>query len=268
MKFKLLLVVGLSAASAAQTIDFKLHQGFLIVVKCSISNKQDLAAVIDTGVTETAIDMKLARRLRLPMRSDQATFGTRQSQVSEVSIPELVLGPLRKTTIAGIAIDMSGFEHQLGIHADVIVGMDVIGQSSFLIDYRSKKINFGMPPSLKYTSPVVKINHLLLIAAQVEKTELTFQLDTGFNAILVYGNRLPASTPGRDSRSETILGGMRVQLTSQSIKIGDWQGRQITVAVTKEAPGGEKLFDGLLGPSALGVRRFAFDNERHLVLWE
>jgi len=267
MKFKLLVVLGLAAVSAAQTVDFKLHRGFLIVVKCSISNK-DLAAVIDTGVTETAIDIKLAKRLRLPTRFDQATFGTRQSQVSAVSIPELVVGPLRKTMIAGIAIDMSGFEHQLGIHADVIVGMDVLGQSSFLIDYESKKINFGMPPSLKYASPVATVNHLLLVAAEVEKTDLTFQLDTGFNAILVYGNRLPVSTPGSDSRSETILGGMTVRLTAHSIKIGDWQGRQIAVAVTDEAPGGEKFFDGLLGPSALGARRFAFDKERHLVLWE
>ncbi|HWC18627.1 MAG TPA: aspartyl protease family protein [Terriglobales bacterium] len=268
MKFTLLLGFGLCAAATAQSIDFKLHSGFLIVVKCSIANIQDVAAVIDTGVTETAIDVKLAKRLGLPIKPTRAIFATRESQVLSVSIPNLVLGALRQAMLNGIAIDMSAFKRQVGIDAGVIVGMDVLGQTSFLIDYKAKKITFGAPPPLKYKSPVTISNHLLLVAAEIGQSKLTLQLDTGFNAILIYGNRLPPSQQGPASRSETILGSIEVQLTSQPMKIGDWVGHQVTVAVTQAAPGEENFFDGLLGPQAIGVRRLAFDNEHHLVLWE
>lgn len=269
MKFKLLLGLLLPLAAAAQTVDFKLHSGFLIVVKCSIANMQDLAAVIDTGLTETAIDVKLAKRLGLPTRPDRATFGTRESQTLAVLIPNLVVGPLRPPMLAGIAIDMSGFEHRVGVHADVMVGMDVLGHRSFFIDYKSKKITFAEPPPFKYRSLLTAASHLLLVPVEIGKTKLTLQLDTAFNGILIYGNRVatPFGEPGW--RSETILGEGTAQMTFQSMRIGTWEARQLAMAITDEAPRGDTLpFDGLLGPIAIGARRIAFDSHNGLFLWE
>src|SRR5689334_10702265 len=105
MKYRIFLVITLSLAASAQTLDFKLHSNYLILTKCSIANSGDLVALIDTGASETAIDSKLAKRLRLPLGADTAIFGTGQAVVSAVSIPELTLGPVHVTELSGIAVD-------------------------------------------------------------------------------------------------------------------------------------------------------------------
>jgi len=38
--------------------------------------------------------------------------------------------------------------------------------------------------------------------------------------------------------------------------------------VTHEGPAGNPGFDGLLGPTAIGIRRLAFNFEMHTVAWE
>lgn len=42
----------------------------------------------------------------------------------------------------------------------------------------------------------------------------------------------------------------------------------MTAYVTGETPGGDPGFDGLLGPTAVGIRRLALDFEKRVITWE
>ena len=99
---------------------------------------------------------------------------------------------------------------------------------------------------------------------------LRFQVDTGFNAVLIYGGKVRASAVLQSDSHEAALGlVLRAQLAEiREFQIGGWKTKGFPAYVTDEIPGGEPGFDGLLGPKALGVRRLAFDFERHILAWE
>jgi predicted aspartyl protease len=268
MQYRIFLVVTLSLAASAQSVDFKLRNNYLILTKCSIADRQDLVAVIDTGATETVMDTKLAKRLRLQLTADTATFGTGQAAVSAVSIPDLTLGPVHVTDLSGIAVDASLVERQLGVRADIIIGMDVLERSSLLIDYKGKTITFGAAPHLAHTSPLIQGKHLVLVPVVVGDRKLVLQLDTGLNGILIYGSRIRTAQRSLNSSSNTLVGGTSVQTASEPLRIGDWQQRQATIAITDDQPGDSPPFDGLLGPVALSAHRLAFDWSKGTMSWE
>jgi|SRR5690242_7407115 len=268
MKYRIFLALTLSLSASSQTVDFKLHNNYLILTKCSIADRRDLVALIDTGATETAIDSKLAKRLHLTLTADTATFGTSQASVSSVSIPELTLGPVHVITLAGITVDAFAIERQLGVHADVIIGMDVLERSNLLIDYKTKTITFGAPPRLAHTSLLLREKHLVLVPVEIGNRKLVLQLDTGLNGILIYGSRFQTTQRSLNSTSNTVIDGASVQTASVPLRIGDWEQRQGTIAVSDDQPNGAPPFDGLLGPVAIGAHRLALDWSTGMMTWE
>lgn len=267
MKYRFFLAVALSLTSSAQTVAFKLHNNYLIVTRCSIANIHDLVALIDTGASETAIDMRVAKRLHLPMTDDTATFGTRRAKIAALSIPDLVIGELHMPSLSGIAIDGSAVEHQLGVHIDVVIGMDVLEQKSFMIDYKAERITFGSAPRFAHAALLQRGNHLALVPVVLGKTRLVLHVDTGLNGILIYGGRIPFSELSLNSTSVTPLGGKSIQMASVLLRVGNWEERQAAVAVTDDVPEGAP-FDGLLGTRALGARRLSFDWDLGTMSWE
>jgi predicted aspartyl protease len=268
LNYRFLIAFLLSLAASAQTVEFKLRNNYLVLTECSIADRHDLVGLIDTGATETAIDTKLVKQLHLHLMADKATFATRETAVSSVSIPELALGSLRFTSLSGIAIDMLRVESQLRVHADLIIGMDVLERSNVVIDYKAKTITFGAAPRFAHSSPLVRVGPLVLVPVVLGAKKMTLQLDTGLNGVLVYGAKVPALPRSLNSSNTTAIGGTTVQMTSLSLRIGDWEQRQATVAVTDDQPINDAPFDGLLGPVAIGVHRLALDWERDTMSWE
>ena len=267
MKYRVFLAVAISLTASAQTVAFKLHNNYLIVVRCSVANMHDLAALVDTGASETAIDLRIAKRLQLPTTEDAATFGTLRAQTAAVSIPDLVVGDLHLARVGGIAIDGSAIERQLGVHIDLIIGMDVLKQRSLMIDYKAEKIAFGSAPQFAHAARLQRGNHLALVPVILGKTRLFLHVDTGLNGILVYGARIPVSELTLNSTAITPLGSEPIQMASVPLRVGDWEQRRATVAVTDDIPQ-EAPFDGLLGTRALGSRRLSFDWEKGMMSWE
>ena len=270
MKPLLLLWLCLSVRAYAQAVPFELRDGFLIVSKCTIAGLRNLVAVVDTGVTETTLDLRIAKQLSLSMRPEAASIGTRNGVVEAVSIPEIQFGPLRADRLSGIAVDLSPLTYQMGIRPDVLIGTDLLKLKKFLIDYKAKTITFGEIPSFKYTSKLLAEGRLALLNVVLDGHKLRFQIDTGFNAVLVYGGKLPASRLEEFDSHSTAFGiALRAQPAFvRELQIGDRKIKRVTAYVTDEAPSGEAGFDGLLGPKALGIQRLAMDLEAHTLSWE
>jgi predicted aspartyl protease len=264
----LLFCLMLCGVASAQSVAFKLQKGYLMVVKCSASNIRGLTAILDTGATETAIDTKLAKRLGLKMSIDIATFGTREASVMSVSIPNVSLGPLHADTLSGIGMDMSIAERSFGVHPDLILGTDFLQRHSFLIDYKARSITFASPPHLTHTAQLISVERMLLVSASMGARKLTLQVDTGFNGLLIYGGAVHDPATDINSQNESAVGGNPIHLASIPLKLGDWSGNQITVAVTDDEPRNPAPFDGLLGPKAITASQFAVDFENHAIYWK
>ena len=148
--------------------------------------------------------------------------------------------------------------------------MDLLRQQSFLIDYRARQIKFGPVPHLSHSAPLVSTERLLLLQALVGQKILRLQVDTGFNAILIYGGRVRSFQDHQtNSQSESFGQRSNAQpISLPRLQIGNWSGTQVPAAVTDDEPSGVVGFEGLLGPIAIGVRRLAIDFDQRVISWE
>jgi len=257
-----------ACAVVAESVPFELRGGYLIVARCSAANTPDLTAILDTGVTETVVDIALARRLNLQMHPDSAIFVNGEGSVQAVSIPLVRLGPLEAESIAGIAVDLSGLKTNFGIHPDLLIGMDLLKRSSVTVDYKSRLLTFGPIPPMAHTAPLIEGSRLPLITAAAFGQAVRLQIDTGINGLVLYANRFRMAENSHEigARLVGVSRTMYVQRTDVDLRIGDCRERQIAASVIENSAVSE--FDGLIGAPAFAKRRLAFDFEKMLVAWE
>jgi predicted aspartyl protease len=270
-------------ALGEEVVPFQLQRGHLIVVKCSVGGIQNLTAIIDTGVSETVIDMTLVRRLSLPAKAESAIFISQQATVWEVAIPHVQVGPIAVDRLEGIATDLSTLTAKLGIRPQVLIGMDLLHRSNLVIDYQNRRLSFGSAPILSHSTPLVSwVSGPSWRFAMIESTiggrQVRLQVDSGFDGLLLYRERMPGLF--RDDRSggaalapsESHIAdvGQNVfvrSVDSRSVRIGDWQAPHSQFLVAGPPPGSAP-FDGLIGTAFLSQRRVAFDFQNGMMYWE
>lgn len=276
--------VGLTsfAADAPATngaVPFKLYRGHLIVVKCSIGGLQEkdltaITAIIDTGASETVLDIAMVRRLSLETRPDSATFIVHQAKVWAVTLPELRLGPLKAERLEAIATDLSALTSEFGISPQVLIGMDILRRANFVIDYKARQLIFGSAPAMPHSAPLVSGAYnprLAVIESTIMERTLRLQVDSGFDGLLVYRSRLNIPSAFPDSESHIANVGQTLLARSfgmSEVQIGNWRSYHPRVSVVDDASPGPAGFDGLIGTAFLSQRRIAFDFQDGMIYWE
>ncbi len=268
--FLFILLAVIRCFGAGSELPFKLYRDYLIVVKCSVGPLADLTAIIDTGVSETVLDLALLKRLSLDTQADTATFLNHESEVRAVSIPLLQLGPVRVEHLSGIATDLSLSTSQMGIRPDLLIGMDVLHRQSLVIDYRARKLTFGESTPLKRSATLIAGGRFAILEATSMGKKMRLQVDTGINGLLLYSKTFAPQAQGSttDPGVVSAAGAAKVRtVDSVEIKVGDWRTFRGTVFVLPgESPAAD--FDGLLGPRWLEARRVALDFEKMVLWWE
>lgn len=262
-----------SYAAAKSTIPFELHRDYLILTECSVAGHGGLTAIIDTGTTETILDLSLMHRLSLVNWPDSATSLTADTPAQGVRITDFHLGPMRVAALDGVGMDLSAIGKELGVRADLVVGMDVLRRASFTIDYQRRTIEFAPPRAMAHGAALAPNPRLrfALVDSNVLGKKIRLQVDTGFNGLLVYRDRLggiavPQDTGARVAGVAQTSGVRTVQ--SPQVLLGNWEAAHVPVAVMEGAPRDFTDFDGLVGPRFLGAKRVAFDFERGMFYWD
>lgn len=264
------------SATQSKAVPFKLYRGHLIVVKCSIGGLQekDLTAIVDTGASETVLDIAIVRRLSLEARFDSATFIVHQAKVWAVTVPELRLGPLKAERLEAIATDLSALTSELGISPQVLIGMDMLRRTNFVIDYEARRLTFDSAPTMPHSASLVSGDsnpRLAVIESTITGKTLRLQVDSGFDGLLVYCSRL--NTPAALAAAESHIANVGQTLPARSfdppeVQIGDWRSHHPQVSVVDSAPPEPAEFDGLIGTAFLSKRRVAFDFQNALISWD
>src|SRR5262249_19391968 len=104
--------------------------GYLIVVQGSIGDRHALKFLLDTGVTTSAIDRKLAERLNLATRPAQMVNFDKTVQVPWCILPELVYGPEHAANIKVVVEDLT-YLRSSGAKVDGVIGWDLLRRRSF-----------------------------------------------------------------------------------------------------------------------------------------
>jgi hypothetical protein len=179
-----------------------------------------------------------------------------------VTAPEIAVGPVRKSGIPVLAIDMRPMRDELGLHVDGIVGLDVLAPFNFTIDYERKILEFtrneggrAIPAELRRD-----VAPYLLINAEIGGETKRLLVDTGTDTLaMLTGPGCAAESIGSDGRATLRRTGREI-FRAAGIDFG-----QVNKYVRCKRSGEDDDFDGLFGPRALPVSSISFDFENHFI---
>ncbi len=259
----------------SRKISFKLYEKYLIVVQGSLGELKKKNLLIDTGTNPTIIDRSIAKQLQLaPITGTPDTLPVITGDVSAKwsVLPALQVGPVHRESIRVVVEDLSPFSEMVGARIDALVGLDVLGQSSFQIDYNRKEIVFG---PVEFAGPSVRFGSeppFVIVPMSIGKRQVNVLLDTGTSGVVLFARRLgtwPRGLAQVGIATSTGLAGPTTYLSVAQVndaKIGDQDVgvRQVYLSNRPQCCS----FDGLMGITSARMKQIGFDFEHGIFSWQ
>jgi hypothetical protein len=166
--------------------------------------------------------------------------------------------------------DLSSISTYVGKRIDLLLGLDVLCQDSFEIDYESRRIRFGDLPTPKNSVPFERNVPRLVVESHIDGYFVNLLVDSGSDSLAVFTDRLPKKSFPPALEQIGHDGGGPVwftQITPLQVLVGrnELAGQRIFLLPPRlEAQG----YDGTLAPVALGAPRIYFDFKRMRFGWD
>jgi predicted aspartyl protease len=258
----------LIAAERTVQIPFKLYDGFAIVVRGAIGNQDNLNFLVDTGAVPSVVHQRLSYKLNLSGPREEISVVRQNRSVERVTLPHMRLGPLEFQSVSAVVVDLAPIEKRLGLRLDAIVGLDVLGGQNLTIDYRKCQILIGEAATDGEAIPFELLSEAeapyVVLRLEANSQVVRLLLDTGADGITLFAARLkgrPLATRKFGASKDVSAGGEYAveQVQLQDVRLGGMKrgGRQATMV--DAAARASQDFDGMLGPTSLGITRLAFD---------
>jgi hypothetical protein len=257
---------GLDRPVRTTRVGFDLFRDYLIVVRGSVGPLKGLNFLLDTGATPSVLDQRLAEKLDLEIAPTGIAVLNGTVRGGQATVQSLQFGPIRKENLPVLVEDLSFLQNAVPIRIDGIVGLDVLGQSAFVIDYPSREIRFGSSPSMRNSIPLQMKGGLAIVDAMVNHAPVHLLLDTGASSLIIFEeaqNPALAGNPGEAQPTSRTIGNFeRKQSRSISLSLGKAEfGHEPAFVVHNRKDAGHD-FDGLISPAALGITSVAVDLAR------
>jgi predicted aspartyl protease len=249
------------------TIRFNLYRGYLILAQGSAGPFNNLNLLLDTGTSSTILDQRLARRLHLDEKPAVIAITNGRVHARMTTAPSVGIGPLRRNNLPVFVQDLSFLQRALAVPVDALIGLDVLGQVSFTVDYTSREIHFGSPTTSPISIPLRLKEGLAIVEAELNQAPVHLLVDTGGSSLIIFETRMPKSVSSVPisgvQRSTSLTGNFeRKQVWLHSLKLGEAEFAQEPAFVVRDHIDAGRDFDGLLSPAALGITRITFDLQR------
>jgi hypothetical protein len=240
------------------------------VVRGSAGPEKDLNFLLDTGVSNTVMDRRLAQKLRLVELPGVLAGINGRVAAGRAIAPSLQVGPTRRDDLPVVIEDLSFFQKALPVRIDAVIGLDVVGHGAFEIDYRSRQLNFGPLPSLKDSVRLRMSGGLPFVDAELNQTSVHLILDTGASSLILFGPKTP--TPASPVKISAVLQSSNTMgqfdgksLWVRSLRLGQVEFQREPAFLVQSHPDATKDFDGLVSPALLGITKVAIDLDQGVV---
>lgn len=274
------LTLWLTLGSAAQQpgqVPFRLIDGWAIVLEGTVGGVPHQKMLIDTGAVPSAINIKLAKQLGLAGSPLELSLMNRSINVERVRVPEVRLGTVAVEALDMVAMDLGRIEQALGTRIDAVIGLDLLAQQNFSLDYCRKRIDFGKSASaigaIAFETKQEGSGTYILIPLESSGERLEVLLDTGTKDLMLFERRLRGGLRQLRSRAQDFnlnAGGKdRLSVVEMpSVNMGPVSRRKQKAYLWATPEEHLRSFDGLLGPVAFGAAIVGFDFDRHLISFE
>ena len=252
-------------------VPFKLYAGYVIVLEGRIGNVGRLKFVLDTGVTHSVIDRKLASKIAGARRFGKVVSFDKSVPAEWVEVSEVQFGPVEVAPFSMMVSDLRYFE-SFATKVDAVIGLDLLRFSSFSIDYDARKVFFGL---IDTTGGVPMSSDPICLSVQllVGDSKLQLLVDSGAPALVLYEDKILNRLPQLRIEGEldgVSMGGFvhakKAVLADARLGTADLNGTVFLV----RAPSDNVLsgIDGYLGTAALKARRIDFNFETKTLAWK
>ena len=253
-------------------IPFKLFGDFLIVMEGRIGDRGKLKFALDTGVTHSVIDHKLADRIPAPRRRlGKVLSFDKTINADWVEVPEIEFGPIHVTNFFMMIGDLRYFR-SFATRVDAVIGLDLLRLSSFSIDYDTQRVKFG-PVNTDSGVPMDVDGVCITVQLVLGESKARLMVDTGAQALVLYEDRVAGRLPQLKMERETAGISLGAWVLSKrgfisNARLGSTN-LDGTVFLVKAPPGGQLPgIDGYLGTAALKARRIDFDFKTKTLSWK
>jgi predicted aspartyl protease len=273
-----LTVVGQSVMRAEDTggsvprsggkVEFELYRDYLIIVRGSVGPLKGLNFLVDTGATPSVLDPRIKEKLNLTTIATQIAVLNGSVRGETAIIPSVQIGPIRRDNVTVSIQDLSFFQKALPIRIDGIVGLDVLGQDAFVVDYPSRQIRFGPLPAMPGSIPFHIEAGLAIVDAVVNHAQVHLLVDTGASSMILFDEMRETAHDSKAesaTSSKTIGDFERSHSRSINLTLGKTKfDHEVAFVVQNHRDMGHN-FDGLMSPAALGITRVAVDPGRGML---
>ncbi len=251
-----------SSEPTAGAVRFDLYQGYCIVVHGSAGSVKNLNFVLDTGTIHSTFDARTARKLDLRDKTSTGmVFMSGTVHAENATLPSLQLGPIERPNLPVVIADLSALQRFIPVRVDAILGLDVLGQTPFVIDYSARVIRFGPSPALAVSVPLRLDGGLAVFDAEIDHALVHLLLDTGASTLVLFKTEL-GSNADATSRGVDSNGFENTPVKLRSVKVGLEEFRQRPALMARNPRPSQIDFDGMMSPAALGISRVSVDLER------
>jgi hypothetical protein len=253
-------------------LSIQLYKDYLVVVEGSIGTLEKLTFIIDTGAYPSMIDQRISTTLGLSERNGKVGLVNQNVQTKLATLSVVAVGPARAESIPVLVQDLSSFEKTLGRRIDAIVGLDVLGKTSFSINYKTKRLRFGPMERTRSTVSFKTGPPFITVQVRLHDQPVRLLVDTGASALMLFQSHHenPISRPSGRPAKATNVGG---EFQRQAVLIPDMRlgkeelGPQAGFVVADQRDDGRD-FDGLLSIRGAHLEEIGFDFENHEISWK
>lgn len=242
-------------------VSFELYRDYLIVLQARVGPLKGLNFLLDTGATPSVLDPHLAAKLHLETVPTDIAVLQGTTRGATATVPSLQIGPVVKENLPVLIEDLSFVQKVVPVHLDGIVGLDVLGQSPFTIDYTAREVRFGPLDRMSASIPLDFKQGLAMLHATVNQQPVQLLLDTGAPSIILFkGQTVPGiKTVSFDVSSGSIGDHDERSFRLSSLVLGSAVFSYPVAYLVTSPRDAAHDFSGVLSPAALGISRIGID---------
>jgi len=261
-----------SYVTEQRKLQFQLHRGYLVIVKGLAGQALEENFLVDTGAYPSVIDLEVAASLRLAKRPAHVNLTKQTIETHTVVLPSLVVGPIHVSSLPVLTQDLSFLSKAVGYKVGGIVGLDVLRNLSFTIDYQTRRMEFGAIRDLPSCAPFETDTPLVSVRMASHSQSFRVVIDTGGPDLMFFKSRVTDAVKFRDIGSEQVRDQAesfeRRRVLVPDMYLGDERlGAQIGFVVNDRVDEGD-YFDAVLGVRGAHFRKIAFDFKHRKFCWD